>query len=78
MLRTSFFRMRIDLPSERAATGSFADPNSTMITIATIRIFHGAVEQVTKIHVRPLSHRDESRANETRHSAESTRQVASS
>jgi hypothetical protein len=33
--------MRIDWPSERAAAGSFFDPNSTMITRATIRIFHG-------------------------------------
>src|SRR5215471_392495 len=33
--------MRIDWPSERAAPGSFFDPNSTMITKATIRIFHG-------------------------------------
>src|SRR6516164_1837163 len=33
--------MRIDWPSERAACGSFFDPNSTMITTATIRIFHG-------------------------------------
>jgi hypothetical protein len=33
--------MRIDLPSERAAPGSLADPKSTMSTTATIRIFHG-------------------------------------
>src|SRR4029077_6305810 len=33
--------MRIDWPSERAADGSFFDPNSTMITTAAIRIFHG-------------------------------------
>jgi hypothetical protein len=33
--------MRIDWPSERAAAGSFLDPNSTMITTATIKIFHG-------------------------------------
>jgi hypothetical protein len=33
--------MRIDWPSERAADGSFFDPNSTRITRATIRIFHG-------------------------------------
>src|SRR5215510_9775555 len=33
--------MRIDWPSERAAPGSFFDPNNTMITKATIRIFHG-------------------------------------
>src|SRR5215831_11386259 len=33
--------MRIDWPSERAAAGSLRDPNSTMITTATIRIFHG-------------------------------------
>jgi hypothetical protein len=33
--------MRIDWPSERAADGSFFDPNNTMITTATIRIFHG-------------------------------------
>src|SRR5579859_620082 len=38
---TSVLRMRIDWPSERAAAGSLRDPNSTMITIATIRIFHG-------------------------------------
>ena len=38
---TSRFRMRIDWPSERAASGSFFDPNSTMSTTATIRIFHG-------------------------------------
>ena len=41
MLPTSVFRMRIDLPRDRAASGSFFDPNSTMITTATIRIFHG-------------------------------------
>ena len=38
---TSFFKMRIDWPSERAASGSFFDPNSTMSTTATIRIFQG-------------------------------------
>jgi hypothetical protein len=32
--------MRIDWPSERAVDGSF-DPDSTMITRAMIRIFHG-------------------------------------
>ena len=31
----------MDWPSERAACGSFFDPNSTMITTATMRIFHG-------------------------------------
>jgi len=35
------FRMRIDLPSDRAASGSFFDPNSTISTTATIKIFHG-------------------------------------
>src|SRR6266478_2670573 len=38
---TSFFKMRIDWPSERAADGSFFDPNSTRITRAMIKIFHG-------------------------------------
>src|SRR5579863_8355456 len=33
--------MRMDWPSERAACGSFFDPNSTISTTATIRIFHG-------------------------------------
>ena len=31
----------MDWPSERAAWGSFLDPNSTMITTAMIKIFHG-------------------------------------
>ena len=38
---TSDLRIRIDRPSDLAATGSFAEPKSTMITTATIRIFHG-------------------------------------
>jgi hypothetical protein len=33
--------MRIDLPSERAASGSFFDPNSTISTTATISTFQG-------------------------------------
>jgi hypothetical protein len=33
--------MRIDLPSDRAASGSFFEPNSTISTTATMRIFHG-------------------------------------
>src|SRR5580693_2736494 len=40
-LPTSVFRMRIDWPRDRAACGSFFDPNSTISTTATIRIFHG-------------------------------------
>src|SRR5580693_3893591 len=40
-LLTSVFRMRIDWPRDRAACGSFFDPNSTISTTATIRIFHG-------------------------------------
>jgi hypothetical protein len=41
MLPTSVFRMRMDLPSERAASGSFFDPNSTISTMATISTFQG-------------------------------------
>jgi hypothetical protein len=33
--------MRIDRPRERAASGSFFDPNSTISTAATISTFHG-------------------------------------
>jgi hypothetical protein len=33
--------MRIDRPRERAASGSFFDPNSTISTTATISTFHG-------------------------------------
>src|SRR5579871_3819814 len=40
-LCTSFFKMRMDWPRDFAAYGSFFDPNSTMITTATIKIFHG-------------------------------------
>ena len=31
----------MDFPSERAASGSLRDPNSTMIRTAMIAIFHG-------------------------------------
>jgi len=40
-LLTSVFRMRIDWPRDRAACGSFFDPNSTISTTATMSIFHG-------------------------------------
>jgi hypothetical protein len=33
--------MRMDWPSERAAWGSFLDPNNTISTTATSSIFHG-------------------------------------
>src|ERR1039457_5746650 len=33
--------MRMDLPSDRAAWGSFFEPKSTMSTTATMSIFHG-------------------------------------
>ena len=49
---TSVFRMRIDLPSERAAAGSLRAPNSTMSTTAMIRIFHGLSNR-SPIHLRP-------------------------
>src|SRR5271166_3931275 len=50
-LETSDLRIRIDRPSDLAATGSFADPKSTMITTATIRIFHGLSNRSANISV---------------------------
>src|SRR5579859_6456709 len=37
----SVLRILIDLPSDRAASGSFFDPNSTRTTTAMMRIFQG-------------------------------------
>src|ERR1700722_277896 len=59
---TSVLRMRIDWPSERAAAGSLRDPNSTMITIATIRIFHGLSNRSANIICVLKVTGDESRA----------------
>src|SRR5260370_29185781 len=58
--------MRIDWPRERAACGSFFDPNSTISTTATIRIFQGLSNRSPIMSVPHLAPETPSRPESTR------------